>query len=116
MISKKIVIFIIITNKSDVTPSVLDGGRQIILANWPNYKRIICTYNNNIPVNIPGHPYVLLVLYNTLLLINQYIGNNTTKCHGGSMSDNRDLTGVFHQKISSLPKVIASDYRYFQTS
>ena len=43
-----------------MTPSVLDGGRQIILANWPNYKRIICTYNNNIPVNIPSHPYVLL--------------------------------------------------------
>ena len=47
-------------SKSDVTPSVLDGGRQIILANWPNYKRITCTYNNNIPVNIPSHPYVLL--------------------------------------------------------
>ena len=47
-------------NKSDVTPSVLDGGRQIILANWPNYKRIICTYNNNILVNIPSHHYVLL--------------------------------------------------------
>ena len=47
-------------NKTDVMPSVLDGGRQIILANWPNYKRIICTYNNNIPVNIPSHPYVLL--------------------------------------------------------
>ena len=47
-------------NKSDVTPSVLDGGKQIILANWPNYKRIICTSNNNIPVNIPSHPYVLL--------------------------------------------------------
>ena len=47
-------------NKCDVTTSVLDGGRQIILANWPNYKRIICTYNNNIPVNIPSHPYVLL--------------------------------------------------------
>ena len=46
--------------RSDVTPSVLDGGRQINLANWPNYKRIICTYNNNIPVNIPSHPYVLL--------------------------------------------------------
>ena len=39
---------------------MLDGGRQIILANWANYKRIICTYNNNIPVNIPSHPYVLL--------------------------------------------------------
>ena len=47
-------------NKSDVTPSVLDGARQIILANWPNYKRIICTYNNNVTVNIPSHPYVLL--------------------------------------------------------
>ena len=41
-------------------PSVLDGGHQIVLANWPSYKRIICTYNNNNPVNIPSHPYVLL--------------------------------------------------------
>ena len=43
-----------------MTSSVLDGGRQIILVNWPNYKRIICTYNNSIPVNMPSHPYVLL--------------------------------------------------------
>ena len=41
-------------------PSVLDGGHQINLANWHNYKRIICTHNNNIPVNITSHPYVLL--------------------------------------------------------
>ena len=47
-------------SKTDITPSVLDGGQQIILTNWPNYKRIICTYNNNIPVSIPSHPYVLL--------------------------------------------------------
>ena len=47
-------------NKTDITLSVLDGGKQIILENWPNYKRIICTYNNNIQVNIPSHPYVLL--------------------------------------------------------
>ena len=47
-------------NKSDVKPSVLDGGHQIILANWPSYKRIICTHNNNIPVNIPSHQYALL--------------------------------------------------------
>ena len=47
-------------NKTDVKPSVLDGGHQIILANWPSYKRIICTHNNNIPVDIPSHPYVLL--------------------------------------------------------
>ena len=47
-------------NKTDVTPSVLGAGQQIILANWPSYKRIICTHNNNIPVNIPSYPYVLL--------------------------------------------------------
>ena len=46
-------------NKTDITPSVLDGGHQIIHANWPSYKRKICTHNNNIPVNIPSHPYVL---------------------------------------------------------
>ena len=47
-------------NNEDITPSVLDRGKQIILVNWPSYKRIICTYNNNIPVSIPSHPYVLL--------------------------------------------------------
>ena len=46
--------------KTDVILSVLDEGNQINLANWPNYKRIICTYNNNIPVNIPSHPNVLM--------------------------------------------------------
>ena len=47
-------------NKTDITTSILDRGKQIILTNMPNYKRIICTYNNNIPLNIPSHPYVLL--------------------------------------------------------
>ena len=47
-------------NKTDITPSVLDRGKKIILANWPSYKRLICTYNNNIPVNISSHLYVLL--------------------------------------------------------
>ena len=41
-------------------PAVLDGGYQIILANWPSYKRIICTHNNNIPIDIPSHQYVVL--------------------------------------------------------
>ena len=52
-----------------------------------------------------------MVLYNILsilLPINRYMGNNTTKCYSGSMSDNRDLTETLHQKFSSLPKVIAS--------
>ena len=47
-------------NKTNIKPTVLDGGFQIILANWPNYRKIMCLHNNNIPINIPGHPYVLM--------------------------------------------------------
>ena len=57
-----------------------------------------------------------ILLYNILLPINCYIGNNTTKHHSRSMSDNRDLTETFHQRISSHLKVIASVSRYFQSS
>ena len=35
-------------------------GTEIILANWPNNKHIICNINNDIPVRIPSHPYVLV--------------------------------------------------------
>ena len=47
-------------NKTDIIPAVLDGGNEIILANWPNDKHIICTTNNDIPVKILSHPYVLV--------------------------------------------------------
>ena len=56
------------------------------------------------------------MLCNIHLPINCYTGNITTKCHSESMSDNRDLTETFHQKVSSLPVSIASDSRYFQSS
>ena len=46
-------------NEMDVPPTVLDGGNEIILANWPNDKHIICNINNDIPVRIPSHPYIL---------------------------------------------------------
>ena len=47
-------------NKTDITPTVLDGGDEIVLANWPNDKHIICNINNDIPIKIPSHPYVLV--------------------------------------------------------
>ena len=43
-------------NKTDIQPTVLDGGNEIILANWPNDKHIIYSVNNDIPINIPSHP------------------------------------------------------------
>ena len=39
---------------------VLDGRNEIILANWPANKCIICTINNDFPVAIPSHPSVLV--------------------------------------------------------
>ena len=47
-------------NKTDITFTVLDGGSEIILANWPNDKQIIGNINNNIPIKIPSHLYVLV--------------------------------------------------------
>ena len=38
----------------------MDGGNKIILANWPADKHIICSINNNIPIEIPSDPYVLV--------------------------------------------------------
>ena len=54
-------------NKTDITPTVLDGGNEIVLANWPNDKHIIFNVNNDIAVKIPSQPYLLVnrsVLYN----------------------------------------------------
>ena len=47
-------------NKTDNTPTVLDGGDEIVLVNWPKDKHIICNINNDIPVKIPSCPYVLV--------------------------------------------------------
>ena len=54
-------------NKTDVKPSVLDGRYEIVLANWPSFKRIVCSTHNSIPIDIPSHPYVLL---NRMVLCN----------------------------------------------
>ena len=40
--------------------TVLKGGNEIILANWSDDKYIICTINNDIPIKIPSHPYILV--------------------------------------------------------
>ena len=48
-------------------PSILDGGYEIVLANWPTYKRIVCSTHNSIPIEIPSHLYVLL---NRMVLCN----------------------------------------------
>ena len=64
-------------NKTDITPTVLDGGDEIVLANWLNDKHIICNVINYIPVKIPSHPYVLV--------------NRSILCNCGIEADNHFL-------------------------
>ena len=47
----------------DFTPTVLDGGNEVISANWPNDTHIIRNINNDnndIPIKVPSQPYVLV--------------------------------------------------------
>ena len=56
---------------------VLDGGNEIILANWQNGEHILCIIHNDIPVRIPSHPYVLI--------------NRSVLCNCGIKADNHYL-------------------------
>ena len=62
----------------------MDGGNESILANWPNDKYIICTTNNDIPVKIVSHPYVLInrsVLHNcSIEADNHYLLESLVTC------------------------------------
>ena len=78
-------------NKTDVTPTVLDGGNEIILANWPNDKHIMYNINNDIPVKIPSHPYVLV--------------NGSILCSCGMEADNHhllELLAACNKKLTKL--------------
>ena len=72
-------------NKTDITPTVLDGGNEIILANWPTDKHKICSINNDIPTEIPSHPYVLVnrsILCNCRIEAeNNYLLESLAACH-----------------------------------
>ena len=43
-------------NKIDIKPTIFDGRNEIILANEPDNKYIVCNVNNDIPVKIPSFP------------------------------------------------------------
>ena len=77
--------FMFYYNKTDITPTVLNGGNEITLANWPNDKHIICTINNDIPIEILSHPYILVhrsVLCNCgIEAKNNFLLESLAACH-----------------------------------
>ena len=72
-------------NKTDVSPTVLDSGNEIILENWPNDKHIIYSIGNDIPVIIPSHPHVPVnrrVLCNCSIEVeNHFLLESLAACH-----------------------------------
>ena len=68
------------------------------MANWPNDKHIICNINNDIPVKIPSHPYVLV--------------NRSISCNCGIEADNHHLL----ESIASCNKKITKLIMYFTIS
>ena len=63
----------------------MDGSNQIILANWPADKHIICSINNDIPIEIPSHPYVLvnrsILCKCSIEAKNNYLLESLAACH-----------------------------------
>ena len=82
-------------NNTDIIPTVLDGGDEIVLANWLNDKHIICNINNDIPIKIPSHPYVLV--------------NRSRLCNCGIEADNHHLL----ESIASCDKKTTKLIMYF---
>ena len=96
-------------NKTDIISTVLGGGNEIILANWPNDKHIICTTNNNIPVKIPSHPYVLVdrsVLCNcSIEADNHYLLESLAACNNrdSKLSMYLTINTAFSNYLEMLP-------------
>ena len=92
-------------NKSDIIPTILDKGNEIILANWPNDKHIICNINNDIPVKIPSHPYVLV--------------DRDILCNCGLEADNHHLlksTSCLQQQAHQIKDVFYHQFGIHQLS
>ena len=58
-----------------VTPSILDGGSNILLANMLSPKRLICTKDSPMARPLPSHPYILV---NRSILCNCHLQTGLT--------------------------------------
>ena len=79
-------------NKTDINPSILNGGNKIILANWPHDKHIICSIKNDISVRIPIHPYVIV--------------NRSVLCNCGIEAENNFLLESLAACHDANPKLV----------
>ena len=71
--------------KTDIKPTIPDGGNEIMLPNLPDDKHIVSNVKNDIPVKIPSFPYVLVnrsVLCNCEIKAeNNFLLESLAACH-----------------------------------
>ena len=71
-----------------VTPNILDGGSNILLANMLSPKRLICTKDFPMARPLPSHPYVLVnrsILCNCHLQTGlNYLLKSLSSCDSGA--------------------------------
>ena len=79
-----------------VTPAILDGGQQLVLANMDGPNELMCTDANNLGEPIANHPYVLV---NRSILCNcrfksgyTYLYRSLGSCEEESTSDAMHFT------------------------
>ena len=99
-------------NKTDIKPTVLEGRNEIILANSPDNKHIVCNVNNDIPVKIPSSSYVLVnrsVLCNCRIEAeNNFLLESLAACHDAESKlimyfmVNTDFVNYLHNLTESL--------------
>ena len=72
-----------------VTPSVLDGGSHIVLANMMNKKKLICSYDQSLARPLPSSSYALVsrdILCNCHIQIGlTYVLKSITSCNETKM-------------------------------
>ena len=90
-----------------VTPSILDGGSNILLANMLSHKRLIYTEDSPMAQPLPSHPYVLVnrsILYNCHLQTGlNYLLKSLSSCDSGaSFTMYFTVKSAFHHFMSEF--------------
>ena len=95
-------------------PAVCDRGHEIVLENWPNNKHVICTDNNNIPIKIPSHLYVLInrtvICYCGIETEHSFLLESTAACPGkqSTLAMYFTVNTVFMHNFDSLTNSLAT--------
>ena len=90
-----------------VTPSVIDGGSHILLANMLSQKRLVCSINFHMAHPVPSYPYVLVnrsLLWNCHLELGlTYVLKSLGSCSSkGKFTMYFSINSAFNHYMSSF--------------